>query len=340
MEPEKPDISTGDTLFTRAIRDTKIWPILAGFGITGVAALLIIFLVTHQVYQGIGSGAGDKTPTGIALHVTPHPHDTPGAVPTVPPTPTPFYYNPGGPIVPPTYTPYPTYTPQVPYPTYTPYPSPTPFPTPTPLPVIDFASGFIANGSMQLNNGAYLTGNSLRLTDQRSYYETRSAFYNQPVNITQFTTQFTYQATDAHADGATFTIQANTPQALGKCCYFLGYAGIPNSVAMKLDFWNPHTKTTTSATGVYTNGAAPDQPEILTAPLDLRSGDVMLVTLSYANATLTVTIIDTTTGASSTQTYTIDIAATIGSSYAYVGFTGSTWYYNATQDIQTWVFSN
>ena len=46
--------------------------------------------------------------------------------------------------------------------------------------------------------------------------------------------------------------------------------------------------------------------------------------MSYSGTTLSVTITDTDTGASATQSYQVDIPGTVGGPNAYVGFTGST----------------
>ena len=77
-------------------------------------------------------------------------------------------------------------------------------------PSIDFTSGFgQAKGEMQFNGSASLSGTSLELTNGRNN-EASSAFYPTPVNIQSFTTHFTFQLTDANADGFTFTIECRS----------------------------------------------------------------------------------------------------------------------------------
>lgn len=46
--------------------------------------------------------------------------------------------------------------------------------------------------------------------------------------------------------------------------------------------------------------------------------------MAYASSTLHVTITDTVTGRAATQTYQVNIPATIGGTTAHVGFTGGT----------------
>src|SRR5206468_4069363 len=60
---------------------------------------------------------------------------------------------------------------------------------------------------------------------------------------------------------------------------------------------------------------------------------------SYDGTTLLVTILDTVTGKSATQSYTIDIKGVVGSSTAYVGFTAGTGGFTENADILNWTFS-
>src|SRR5205085_12378329 len=79
--------------------------------------------------------------------------------------------------------------------------------------------------------------------------------------------------------------------------------------------------------------------DLTPANLDLHSGDVFQVNMSYDGTTLSVTVKDTKTGASASQSYTVDIPATVGGGTAYVGFTGGTGGLTATQDVLTWTFA-
>ena len=91
----------------------------------------------------------------------------------------------------------------------------------------------------------------------------------------------------------------------------MGYLGIDHSVAIKFDDFNfLGGAVGASLTGLFVNGEYPDQPSIDLAPdgIDFQSGHVFLVTMGYDGTTLGVTITDTLTHASATQTYTIDIA--------------------------------
>ena len=54
--------------------------------------------------------------------------------------------------------------------------------------------------------------------------------------------------------------------------------------------------------------------------------------------TVSVTITDTVTQASVSQTHTIDLVSVVGGNVAYLGFTGGTGGLTAVQDIVNWTF--
>jgi hypothetical protein len=147
------------------------------------------------------------------------------------------------------------------------------------------------------------------------------------------------------ADGMTFTIQGVGSTALGVDGggSGLGYDGIPSSVAVKFDIWNNEDGGfPASETGLYTGGEYPGHPaiDLLPAGIDLASGDPFHVTMHYDGSVLTVTITDTVTLVSASQSYTIDIPAQVGGGEAFVGFTGATGGLSAVQDVLSWSFQS
>lgn len=210
------------------------------------------------------------------------------------------------------------------------------------VPSLNFSTGFANAGNLlTLNGSAKINGNDLELTDG-GYGEASSAFSTNGVSISQFSTQFSFQlsAGSDTADGFTFTIQGVGNTALGGTGGSLGYQGIGNSVAIKFDLYDNEGEGVDS-TGLYTDGAFPGVPaiDLSTTGIDLHSGDVFNVGMTYDNATLAVTETDTSTGATATQTYSIDIPTTVGSSTAFVGFTAGTGGLTAVQNILTWTYS-
>jgi hypothetical protein len=209
---------------------------------------------------------------------------------------------------------------------------------------INFASGFTATG-LSFNGRAKLNGTRLRLTDG-GQTEASSAWFTTPVNVQTFTTDFRFQLTNPNADGMTFTIQNTGTAALGSSGGGLGYAsslcgsksGIPTSVAVKFDLFQ-NCQEGNNSTGLYTDGASPTVPAIaLGGGINLHSGDIFLVHMTYNGTTLTMTITDTVTNATFTTSWSINIPATVGSNTAVVGFTAGTGGKTATQEVITWTY--
>jgi fibronectin type 3 domain-containing protein len=223
--------------------------------------------------------------------------------------------------------------------------------TPLAPPALDFSAGFAGSTSKLTYNGsAAINGTKLELTNGKAL-EAGSAFTTSSINITKFTTQFTFQTTAGAntADGFTFTIQGIGPTALGSRGGGLGYSTATNgtgtkigqSVAIKFDLYG-NSGEGPDSTGLYTNGALPTNAgsiNLTPSGIDLHSGDVFLVTMTYDGTTLTVTLTDTVTKATATQTYTVNIPSLVGGSAGYVGFTGGTGAVTSTQDILNWTFT-
>jgi len=200
-----------------------------------------------------------------------------------------------------------------------------------------------ANAANQLsfNGNATLYGAKLQLTDG-GLYEDSSAWYSQPVNVSSFTTNFTFQETNAVADGLTFTIQGVGTNALGTGGAGLGFDNLGQSVGLKFDL--DRIRSIPESTGLYTDGAIPffTRGSINLAPsgINLASGDVMAVQLVYNGTTLIMTLTDTVTNNVFTHPFTVNIPSTVDGSTAYVGFTGASGGAGADQEILTWSYSN
>jgi hypothetical protein len=210
----------------------------------------------------------------------------------------------------------------------------------TGTPSINFGSGFSSVAGLTLNGNALNTNNQLQLTATGGSYQAGSAFWNQPIGVQIFTTDFSFQLSNAQGDGFTFTIQGVAPNALGASGSGLGYQKIVKSVAIKFDLYS-NAGEGPDSTGVFTNGVVPTVPAVdMTASgVVLRSGDPMLAHVTYDGTTLSMSLLDQVTNKSFVLTQAINIPQIVGANTAYVGFTGSTGGLSATQKILSWTFS-
>ncbi len=235
-------------------------------------------------------------------------------------------------------------------------------------PIINFPNGFAsASGLMMTAGTGAISGSALQLTNSAQSIEIGSAFYDVPVNVQAFTTQFTLNMSGnvdqntmlfviqnqppASSDTSLAAVADTTlakvggavsggPYAFGFEDYGVnspdgGYAGIASSVAVKFDLWNGGT------TGLYTNGETPYEPQTNISSIDLSSGDPIACTLTYSGTTLSLSMTDTVTGKTfSTQWSNVNIPSQVGANTAYVGFTGSLYTGPSTQNVTAWTFAN
>ena len=223
------------------------------------------------------------------------------------------------------------------------------------LPPPNFPSGFAGAASQAaINTTAQIVGSNIRLTGT-GVNEAGSAFFKNTVSVAGFNTSFNFQLVNPVGDGITFTLQRAGPTARGFAGGGLGYAstygdgGISSSVAIKFDLKNDAGEGNNS-TGLFANGDSPTIPsgryageasvDMTSSGVNLHSGDIMHVSLTYDGVTLAETVTDTVTQASFTHNYTVNIPGLIGSSAAYVGFTGATDDVASTQNILNWTFAS
>ena len=204
---------------------------------------------------------------------------------------------------------------------------------------IGFGGGFTA-GSMVLNGSAAISGTSLSLTTTTG--QGGSAWFPTAVNIQSFTTDFNFQlSSGTTADGFTWALQGNSTAALGTNGGELGYTGIGKSVAVKFDLYDNNGEGVDS-TGQYLNGASPSTPsvDLSSTGIDLHSGHVFQVHMSYDGTNLAMTITDATTSATFTKSWAVNIPGAVGGTTAFAGFTGATGGLGAVQKILSWTMSS
>jgi hypothetical protein len=196
--------------------------------------------------------------------------------------------------------------------------------------------------TLNQNDGAAaptLSPGTIRLTNQ-SLVEARSIFANVPQDISQFSASFTYQVLNGLSNqyGACFVIQNNAASvnAIGSSQSGLGYHGINQSIAISLELLSP------TSSGLYSGGTVGGGASSLSpSGIDLLSGHMFKVDLSYNGSLLKQTITDETTSAAFNTSYLVNIPAAVGSSTAYVGFAASTGFgAGADQYISRFTFTN
>ncbi len=215
---------------------------------------------------------------------------------------------------------------------------------------VNFSGGFTTTTGLQLNGTTAWnqTTHRLAITSATGGAQAGSFFYGTPVNVQAFTNDFSFQLTTPNADGFTFAIQNNAATALGPSGGGLGYGpdttggapGIGKSVAVKFDLYN-NAGEGVDSTGEYTNGASPTTPftDMTSSGVNLHSGDVMSVHMTYDGTTLAMTITDATAGKNFSASWPVNIPTVVGASTAYVGFTGGTGGSTALQEIITWNYA-
>lgn len=232
---------------------------------------------------------------------------------------------------------------------------------PSGSPLINFPNGFANASSLIIPTGsAQFSGSAIEMTNtanSNDYLESGAAWYAVPVNVQNFTTNFTIQpmtSNPSNVEGITFTIQNQNPASSDSSSIYvsggpytvgvnqtgLGYQGILNSAVVAFAVYNG---SNAGQIGFYTGGAAPTGSSVdlssAGSKLNLQSNHPFAVTLNYNGTTLAMTVTDTVTNASYTNSWAINIPATVGGNTAYVGFTSATGWYVAAQNVLSWTYA-
>jgi hypothetical protein len=225
--------------------------------------------------------------------------------------------------------------------------------------VISFA-GFAPTGGLTINSAATIAttadGSVLRLVAAPNTNQAGSAFAGAPVNANGFSTAFDFRLTspggisdgqETGADGFTFTLQTVGATSVGPSGTSLGYGGISPSVAVEFDtFFNSGDDPSLASGGsnhlaVDTNGNLNSAANAVGVSPRFDNGVKWTAWIDYNGTVLEVRVSDTgVRPASPTLTRTINLASTLGSGNAYVGFTAGTGSAFANHDILDWAYSD
>ncbi len=190
-----------------------------------------------------------------------------------------------------------------------------------------------------LNGGATMTGNTITLTVGAGN-TSRSAFLNNPQDVTAFHIVFFYQDVSGagSADGVTFCIQ-NDPRGAtalggGNGGSSLGYQNITPSVALAMNIYAGNGR----GVALFQNGAVTYGYASLLPDVDIGGNtDLIQVNVDYDGTVMTVTFKDTVSGGIASTNWTVNIPSVVGGSTAYVGFTGAD---GGVASIQTITWGN
>jgi hypothetical protein len=209
--------------------------------------------------------------------------------------------------------------------------------------LINHTDNFADTSDLARNGSVQFTASLVRITDGGGG-QAGSFYATSRVPVAVFGVSFVLQdrPVTGSADGLTFVLH-NDPRgltALGDAGGALGYGGgaaITPSVAIKFDLYSQGSHNST--TGLYTNGATGATGQIRMDPtIVLGSNHPIRVILTYDGTRLTEIVTDLVTGGTFMTTYTVNIAAILGTNMAYAGFTGGTGGETAVQDILNWSY--
>ena len=207
-------------------------------------------------------------------------------------------------------------------------------------------TGFGGNGTgWTANGGATAASDVLTLTDGGGS-EARSFWYDTQVPVTSFQTSYIYQDVGGtlsnNADGSAFVLQSSGTNALGNTGGALGYGGIANpSFAVEFNIYTGGGQpigfqfATNGTTGTYL-AIASANGTVTGNPINLISGTPVHVDLNYNGTVLTMTLTDNS-GDKFVATDTVNLATVLGSTTAFMGFTGGTGGTVSTQKISNFV---
>lgn len=212
---------------------------------------------------------------------------------------------------------------------------------------------FSSVSGLQLNGNAAQAGNVLRVTPA-NYNQSGSAFSQTAISLASnvsFSSAFSFRITNSGgssdgdglgADGITFTVQtvSNTAGGGGGG---IGYSGIPNSVAIEYDTWDNGSfgnDPNGNHVGIDLGG---NIASVQTAVVGTRmnDGNVWYSWVDYDGATnnLEVRLSQSSSRpAAAILTRNVDLAAALGTTSAYVGFTSGTGAAFGNHDILSWEF--
>jgi hypothetical protein len=209
------------------------------------------------------------------------------------------------------------------------------------LPYLTF-NGAGSGWSITGNAGAgYISSGVLQLTDGAGD-EARASFFSNQVYVGAFQASWTYQDVNGPggADGFAFVVQDDPrgAAALGADGGSLGYGGtglITPSVSLQFNIYQGNSYGGVGI-GFTTDGNVAEVAP--PSPVHIDSGNPINVVLTYQNGVANLFLQDTVAGGTFSGSAVINIPSTVGSTSAYVGFTGGDGGTASVQNITNFQF--
>lgn len=217
--------------------------------------------------------------------------------------------------------------------------------------VLDF-NNFSDTTGLTLNGNAAQVGDVLRVTPALDG-QAGSFFSTNTVSLAagaSFSTYFQFRFTSPDlffcdgfgcgADGLVFVVQT-VANNVGGAGGGIGYANIANSVGIEFDSWlnGELGDESSNHVGIDRNGSLSSLTQRTVLEADFNNGDIWSAWVDY-NASTTLIEVRLTTGsarpADAFLSLNIDLASTLGSNEAFVGFTSGTGASHANHDVLSW----
>ena len=211
---------------------------------------------------------------------------------------------------------------------------------------------------LTLNGNAAQVGNVLRVTPE-TYNQSGSVFSTSTVSLASnasFSTFFQFRFTSPlngwgyndglgnGADGLVFVVQT-VGNNVGGIGGGIGYAGITNSVGIEFDTWNNGAVDNNSSNhiGIDVNGNISSVVLAEVTEADMNNGDIWNAWVDYDGSTQLLEARLNRSGVRPTNailSYTLDLATTLGTTNAFVGFTSGTGAAFANHDVLSWTLED
>lgn len=202
-------------------------------------------------------------------------------------------------------------------------------------PILAYSDSLALNGTARVTDGGERVKQRVIELTGGGFKQIGSAWATRQVDVTtSFETSFSaylHRGTKG-ADGIAFLVQAAGPRALGGWGGGLGYRGIRRSVAVEFDTYQ-NTPDPSSNHLAVVLGGNPDRHKAFADAAIPLYGKPFQARIRYEKGTLRVFVAGAPKPVLEEK---VDLAAAVGATSAWIGFTGSTGEVTSKQDVYAW----